>query len=94
MEDLAELALAPNRQTLVNKMEVGDTVSISRRVEMQYGFAPGAIAKHHQQLRGTLGQQTDRARKAFKDREFKVECGSFMTSEGAMIITAAVSRLR
>lgn len=93
MEDLDLISAHTNRQSLINKMEIGDTVSISRRVEMQYGFAPGAIAKHHNQLRGNLGQQADRARKLFKDREFKVECGSFMTSEGAMIVTAAISRL-
>lgn len=92
MEDFFEVEKKDSRQKIINAMDIGDTIAIARRVEMQYGFAEGAITKHHLQLKGSLGCQVDRTRKRFKDREYKTESGSFMTKEGSLIIVATVTR--
>lgn len=93
MDEVFEIEQKENRQAQIEQMDIGDTVSISRRVEMMHGFAEGAIAEHNRQLRGIADQQTHRARRRFKERKFKVENGSFMTREGALILTAAITRV-
>lgn len=92
MEDVYEITKKDSRQGQIASLDVGDTVAICRRVEMQYGFAPGAIAKHTNQVRGNLGQQADRARRQFKDRKFELETGSFMTTKGHLHIVATLTR--
>lgn len=93
MEEVFEIEHRENRQAQIEQMDIGDTVSISRRIELQHGFAQGAIAEHTRQLRGIADQQTHRARRRYKERKFKVENGSFMTREGALVITAAITRV-
>jgi hypothetical protein len=93
MQEVYEIEQRENRQAQIEHMDIGDTVSISRRIEMMHGFAEGAIAEHNRQLRGIADQQTHRARRRFKERKFKVENGSFMTREGALVITAAITRV-
>jgi len=88
-----EISKKENRQGQIESMDIGDTVAIARRVEMQYGFAEGAVTAHNQQVRGIADQQAHRARRRFPDRQFKVENGSFMTRDGSLIITAAVTRV-
>jgi len=88
-----EISKKENRQGQIESMDIGDTVAIARRVEMQYGFAENAITEHNKQVRGIADQQAHRARRRFPDRQFKVENGSFMTRDGSLIITAAVTRV-
>lgn len=93
MDEVYEISRKENRQTQIEQADIGDTVAIARRVEMQHGFADGAIAEHNKQVRGIADQQAHRARRRFKDRKFKVENGSFMTRDGALIVTAAITRV-
>lgn len=93
MEEVYEISRKENRQSMIEDMDIGDTVSISRRIDMRYGFADGAIGAHNRQLRGIADQQTHRARRRFKERKFTVENGSFMTQAGALVLTVAITRI-
>lgn len=93
MDEVYEISRKENRQSKIEALDIGDTVAIARRVEMQHGFADGAITEHNKQIRGIADQQAHRARRRFTERKFKVENGSFMTRDGALIITAAVTRV-
>lgn len=92
-QELYEIPDRENRQTQIETLPIGETVSISRRVDLTFGVAPEALANHTKQVRGILDQQTHRARRKFKDHQYKVENGSFLTREGAIIITAACTRV-
>lgn len=93
MEEFYEISRKENRQSQIEALDIGDTIAIARRVELQYGFAQNAITEHNKQVRGIADQQTHRARLRHKDRKFKVENGSYMTKDGALIITAAITRV-
>lgn len=82
-----------NRQRQIEQAEIGETVSIARRVSLQYGFAEGAIQHHNKQVRGVIDQQVHRARRRLKDKKYTVENGSFMTRDGALIIVAVATRV-
>lgn len=90
--EVFEISRKENRQDRIETMDIGDTVAIARRIEMQYGFGEGAIAEHNRQVRGIADQQTHRARRRLKERKFKVENGSFMTRDGALIVVAVITR--
>lgn len=94
MDEVYEISRKENRQTQIEQMDIGDTVAIARRVELQHGFAEGAITEHNKQIRGIADQQAHRARRRFTERRFKVENGSYMTRDGALIVTAAVTRVQ
>lgn len=94
MDEVYEISRKENRQDQIERMDIGDTVSISRRIELQHGFAENAISEHNKQVRGIADQQAHRARRRLKDHRYKVENGSFMTRDGALIITAAITRVQ
>ncbi len=94
MDEVYEISRKENRQDQIERMDIGDTVSISRRIELQHGFAEGAISEHNKQVRGIADQQAHRARRRLKDHRYKVENGSFMTRDGALIVTAAITRVQ
>lgn len=94
MDEVYEISRKENRQDQIEHMDIGDTVSISRRIELQHGFAEGAISEHNKQVRGIADQQAHRARRRLKDHRYKVENGSFMTRDGALIVTAAITRVQ
>ena len=93
MDEVYEISRKENRQGQIEEMDIGDSVAISRRIEMQHGFAEGAITEHNKQIRGIMDQQTHRARRRLKDRKYKVENGSFMTRDGALIVVAVATRV-
>lgn len=94
MDEVYEISRKENRQDQIERMDIGDTVSISRRIELQHGFAEGAISEHNKQVRGIADQQAHRARRRLKDHRYKVENGSFMTRDGALIVTAVITRVQ
>lgn len=93
MDEVYEISRKENRQGQIEEMDIGDSIAISRRIEMQHGFAEGAITEHNRQVRGIMDQQTHRARRRLKDRKYKVENGSFMTRDGALIVVAVATRV-
>ena len=93
MEEVYEISRKENRQTQIEGLDIGDSVAITRRIEMQLGFAEGAITDHNKMLRGIMDQQAHRARRRYKHHKFKVENGSFMTRDGALIIVAVCTRV-
>ena len=92
MDDTYVIGRKDNRQSQIEDMDIGDSVSIARRIELQHGFAEGAITKHNRQLRGIIDQQAHRARRRRPGRKYKVENGSFMTLDGSLILTAVITR--
>lgn len=93
MDEVYEISRKENRQQLIETLDIGDSVSISRRIEMQHGFAEGAIAEHNKLIRGIMDQQAHRARRRQKHHKYKVENGSFMTRDGSLIIVAVCTRV-
>ena len=82
-----------NRQAQIEAMELGDTVSLSRRVDLSMGLAEETIREHTHQLRGILDQQATRARRKVKGSKFTVENGTFITRANALIIVAVCTRV-
>jgi len=93
MDELYEISRKENRQQHIEALDIGDSIAITRRIEMQHGFAEGAITEHNKQVRGIMDQQAHRARRRQKAHKYKVENGSFMTRDGALIITAVCTRV-
>lgn len=82
-----------NRQRAIDGMEIGDSVSISRRIELDYGIAKEVLNKHIQQLRSNLDQQATRAAARNKPSKYTVEVGSFISQSGALNVVAVCSRI-
>lgn len=92
-KEVYEIEPKENRQQQLEALDVGDSVAIARRIEMQYGFAEGAISEHNRQVRGILDQQVHRARRRRTEYRYTVENGSFMTRDGALLIVAVATRI-
>lgn len=82
-----------NRQSQIEAMDLGDTVSISRRVDMTMGIADTAIRDHMHQIRGILDQQASRAKRKIKGSKYTVENGTFITRSGALMLVAVCTRV-
>ena len=80
-----------SRQQQINDMDVGDSISLSHRLDLSYGLADGAVRDITALLRGTLDQQANRARKGTSN-EYKVENGSYLTTAGALIVVCTITR--
>ena len=91
-QELYEVPEGEDRQKQIEKLPLGETISISRRIDLTFGCDPEKITQHNKQVRGILDQQTHRARRKDKSKQYKVENGSFLTRDGAMIIVAACTR--
>lgn len=83
---------ADNRQAQIEALDIGDSVSIARRILMDYGIPKETISTYTEKMRGILDQQVHRARRRLKDRKYTVENGAFITRGGAVILTAVVTR--
>ena len=81
------------RQAQIEAMEIGDSVSISRRLTLDMGITQDAIAEHTHQIRGIFDQQASRARKRVTGSQYMVENGAFITRGGALVITAVCTRI-
>ena len=96
MTELNEVYVIPkklNRQLEIDTMDIGQTVSLARRIDLSYGISPEQAMDHSKQLRGILDQQTHRARRKDKSKQYVVENGNFISRGGAMVICATVSRI-
>lgn len=82
-----------NRQSEIDSMEIGQTVSIARRIDLSFGISPEQTQDHSRLLRGILDQQANRARRKDRTKEYTVENGTFISRGGAMIVCATVTRL-
>lgn len=92
-KELYEIERKDDRQHQIEHMEVGDSVSLARRIDLSFGLADGTVARHSTQLRGILDQQTHRARRRNKAMQFKVENGNFITRDGALMVIAICTRM-
>lgn len=91
-QELYEIPDRENRQQQIEMLDLNETVSIARRVDLTFGISPEVVAEHVKQVRGILDQQAHRARRKHKERKFKVENGQFLTREAAMMIVATCTR--
>ncbi len=82
-----------SRQSTINNMEVGESVSIAHRMDLTFGIEKDAVSSMSTLLRGNLDQQANRARKR-TGREYVVENGSYLTKAGALVVCCTVTRLR
>ena len=82
-----------NRQSQIETMELGDTVTVSRRIDLTMGLAEDTVREHNHQIRGILDQQATRARRKVKGNKYIVENGSFVTRSGALMLVAVCTRI-
>lgn len=82
-----------NRQAQIESLDLGETVSITRRIGSDMGINRDQIAQHFHQLRGTLDQQVKRAKRKVPGGKFIVENGSFITYSGAIMLSAVCTRI-
>lgn len=82
---------SPNRQAAINNMEVGQSVSLSHRLDLSFGLDKDAVSRTTRLLRGNLDQQANRARKS-TGKDYTVENGSYLTSAGALIVVCTITR--
>ena len=93
-KEFVEVGKANNRQAQIEKADIGDVVSLGRRVDLSFGLPDGLIAKHTETLRNTLDTQVHRARKKHPERRYTVENGHFLTRSGALMIVASCTRIQ
>lgn len=82
-----------NRQDQIERLEVGDSVSVSRRLTLDFGLPKDTMSAHMHNLRGTLDQQCARAKRKKQERKFIVESGNYLTREGAIVLVATATRI-
>lgn len=83
---------ADNRQSQIEALDIGETISISRRISTDMGVTREQISAHTHQLRGILDQQVSRAKRKVRGSKFIVENGSFITNGGAMMLCVVCTR--
>lgn len=81
-----------NRQRDIETMEIGETLSISYRIDLSFGIPDGAVQLHTDRVRSTLDAQATRAKKKIPGRQYVVENGHYISAREALIITAALTR--
>lgn len=91
--ELYVVPIREDRQKQIETMDIGDTVSIARRIDLTFGIDPEKLTQHTKQVRGILDTQAHRARRKSKAREYTVENGSFLTKSGALLIVCTVTRI-
>lgn len=94
MSDSEDRATILSRDQQVRDLEPGASISIADRVDMSFGLDADGISVRTRQLRGIIDQSANRARKAIRDSEYIVENGMFVTKQGALVISAVVTRLK
>lgn len=82
-----------SRQAQLEALAIGESVTISKRIEMEYGCPPGTIGNHSERLRGIMDQQVNRARRKRREYRYTVENGSFLTRSGAIILNVVATRI-
>lgn len=82
-----------DRQAQIDAADIGDVVSIGRRIDLSFGLPEGLIAKHTDQMRGILDTQALRARRRHPGRKYSVENGYFMTRSGALMVIVTCTRV-
>lgn len=92
MPETTDVLPKENRQQQIENLDIGETISISRRIILQQ-VPEGAIKAHMDRLRGVADRQTHRARQRRRENQYTTEIGSFITRDGAMILVCAITRL-
>lgn len=82
-----------SRQAMIEALDLGESVSISRRIELEAGLSQEAMQDLTHMLRASLDQQTGRARRNRRDVQYTVENGAFITRSGALVLTAVCTRI-
>lgn len=91
-EELYDIPEAEQRQAMIDQLPINESVAIARRIDLTFGTDPAKLAQHTKQVRGILDQQTHRTRRRLPKQQYKVENGSFLTRDGALMIVAVVTR--
>ena len=92
-KDVYAIAPKDNRQAQIEALDIGDSISVSRRFVIHNGFRENLIAEETHKLRSILDQQVMRARRRYRDQEYTVENVSGLTRAGALMLTAVVTRV-
>lgn len=91
--DYVNVTRRENRSGLLSELDIGESVSISSRIDLSFGLPEKRIRDEVDRLRQTLDTQVSRVRRKFREREYIVENGSFITPRQGVVITAVATRL-
>lgn len=91
--EYAEVVPKIDRQAQIDAADIGDVISIGRRIDLTFGLPDGLIAKHTDQMRGIMDTQALRARRRYPGRKYSVENGHFMTRSGALMVIVTCTRV-
>lgn len=92
-KDYVEVVPKIDRQAQIDAADIGDVVSIGRRIDLSFGLPDGLIAQHTDQMRAILDTQALRARRRNPGRKYSVENGHFMTRSGALMVIVTCTRV-
>lgn len=76
---------------VLSAMEPGKSVSITQLLTSEE-VETGKLGEIKAKLRGRMNPAVTRARQRHADREFRSDCGQFVTDTGTVIVTVAVTR--
>lgn len=79
-------------QRSVDSLEIGASYSEAVRLEARYGFDQATVAEMFKRMHDCIDPMCRRA-KSKDGRKHKVEQGSFVTREGAIILTVCATRI-
>lgn len=88
------LSAFDSQQKRIELMDIGDTISTSRRIDMTGGLDQKLLIDNRAFVRSTMDQQAQRARRKMRPADYIVELTEGLTRAGALIITAAITRVR
>lgn len=92
-DDLFEILPEESRRHKILNMGIGEAASIARRIDISFGISNKVLRDNIKAVRGSLDQQASRARRMFPEREYRVENGSFVVNDGALVVVAICTRL-
>lgn len=88
MADETESPPSFNRQ--LARLDVGETVAVAKRI-IRSSPEAGDIGAIKNKMRQSINPAVSRARKKH-DAEFIADCGDYLTQDGHIVVTIAVTR--
>lgn len=88
-----KMPISEAQQRRIEAMDIGDTISVSRRLDLSFGLSHQALQEHRQDVRASMDQQAIRARRRMRPNDYTVELVESLTRSGVLIITAACTRV-
>ena len=82
-----------SRAQAIENLEPGESISISKRVALDFGITADEVVSIKDQLRGIMDGQVHRVRRKYSGRIYRTEIVSAVSPQGAgFIVTCCCTR--